>query len=129
MKISKTVFNLQSGQNCMVEMAIFNVQREISSKLGKSELRLMSSACCIIELQICVKIHQNISNNFQLTGRTVVHGRNGYFQYLQCSKSCNSKGRLPEIWFLCSARRLMLFYICERFHENISNGFQHTERT
>ena len=35
----------------------------------------------------------------------------------------------PELQFLCSARCLMKFYICLRFHENISNGFQLTERT
>ena len=48
MKISKT--NLQSGRKYMVEMALFNVQREIFKKVGKSELRFMSSPCCIIEL-------------------------------------------------------------------------------
>ena len=25
----------------------------------------------------------------------------------------------PKLWFLSSARRLMVLYICERFHENI----------
>ena len=34
----------------------------------------------------------------------------------------------PESRFvLCSARRLILFYICEKFHNNILNGFQLTE--
>ena len=50
MKMSKTVFNLQSGHKYMVEMAMFNVQREISPKVGNSELRFMSFACHIIEL-------------------------------------------------------------------------------
>ena len=44
MKISKTVFNLQSGHKYMVEMAMFNVQREISPKVGKVELQFISSA-------------------------------------------------------------------------------------
>ena len=35
----------------------------------------------------------------------------------------------PELRFLRSARRLMLLYICVKFHENISNGFLVTERT
>ena len=30
---------------------------------------------------------------------------------------------------MCSARRLMLLYICVKFHENISNGFGVTEQT
>ena len=50
MKISKTVFNLQGQHKYIVEMAMFNVQREIAPKVGKSELWFMSSACCIIEL-------------------------------------------------------------------------------
>ena len=35
----------------------------------------------------------------------------------------------PELWFLRSARRLIMLYICVKFHENISNGFWVTERT
>ena len=31
----------------------------------------------------------------------------------------------PGLWFMCSA----LLYIAVWFHENISNGFQHTELT
>ena len=50
MKISKTVLNLQSRHKYMVEMAMFSVQREISPKVGKSELRLMSSTHHIKEL-------------------------------------------------------------------------------
>ena len=34
-----------------------------------------------------------------------------------------------ELWFLCSAGYLMMLYISMKFHENISNGFQVTERT
>ena len=75
-------------------------KEKISPKLGKSELRFISSVCCIIELGICVKFHQNISNSCQLTERTLVHCRNGYFQYLQCSKGCNPKGRLTKVMVL-----------------------------
>ena len=35
---------------CMVEMAIFNIQRAITLKLGKQELRLMCSACHLMVL-------------------------------------------------------------------------------
>ena len=34
MKISKTVFNLKSGNKFMVEMAMFNIQRKMSPKVG-----------------------------------------------------------------------------------------------
>ena len=62
----------------MVEMAMFNVQREITPKVGKPDLRFMNSARCLIELYICVKFRANILNGFQLTERTLVHDRNGY---------------------------------------------------
>ena len=39
-------------------------------------------------------------------------------------KVCN-----PELWFLCSARCLIVLNICVKFHENILNGFEVTERT
>ena len=35
----------------------------------------------------------------------------------------------PELRFMCSARRLMMFNICVKFHENTSSGFKVTERT
>ena len=50
MKISQTVFSLQSGQKYMAEMAMLNVQRAITPKVGKAELRFMSSACRLMEL-------------------------------------------------------------------------------
>ena len=76
-KISGTVFNLQSGHEYMVEMAMFNVQRAIIPKVGKPELGFMCSARRLILFYICVLFHENISNGFQLTERTRVHGRNG----------------------------------------------------
>ena len=50
MKISKTVFNLQSVHKYMVEMAMSNVQREIFQRVGKLELRFKSSERCLMEL-------------------------------------------------------------------------------
>ena len=41
-----------------------------------------------------------VLNSFQLSERTLVHGRNGYFQYLQCSTGSNSKGRLTRVMVL-----------------------------
>ena len=35
----------------------------------------------------------------------------------------------PELLFMCSARRLMLFNICVKFHENMSSRFEVMERT
>ena len=35
----------------------------------------------------------------------------------------------PELRFMCSARRLMVFNVCMNFHENMSSRFKVTERT
>ena len=40
-----------------------------------------------------------------------------------------SKSRLIRVMFLCSACCLKVLYICEKFHNNILNGFQLTELT
>ena len=34
-----------------------------------------------------------------------------------------------DLWFMCFARRLMVFNICMKFHENMSSGFKVMERT
>ena len=35
----------------------------------------------------------------------------------------------PELWFMCSARCLMVFNVCVKFHENMSSDFKLMERT
>ena len=35
----------------------------------------------------------------------------------------------PELWLMCSACPLMVFYICVKFCENISSGLKGMERT
>ena len=54
------------------------------------------------------KFHQNICNGFQLTERPQVHSRNGYFQYLLCSKNRKSKSR---------STRDMIFVFCALCHD------------
>ena len=118
--ILKTVFNLQSGHNYMVEIAMFNVQRAITPKEGNPELWFMCSTHCLLVLYIDVKFRENVSNGIRVMERTRNYGKTGCFQYLRCSNGCNSKSRLTrELWFLCSARRLIVIYICVRFGENI----------
>ena len=46
----------------MVEMAMFNVQRAITPKVGKPELQFMCSAHCLIMLFIYVKFPDTISD-------------------------------------------------------------------
>ena len=100
-------------------LAMFNVQRAITPNVDKPDLQFMCSASCLIVLYICVKFCENIE-------QTPAHSRNGYFQYLLCSKGCNSKSRLIRVTVLWSACYLMMLYICKKFHNNTCtlNGFQ-----
>ena len=60
------VFNLQSRHEYTVEMAMFNVQRAITPKVGKQMLRFMCSALRLIMLYICVKFGENISDGMRV---------------------------------------------------------------
>ena len=97
-KISGTVFDLQSGQEYIVEMAEFNVQRAITPKVDSPELRFMCSARRLIVLYICVKLRDNILNGFQLTEPTRVYDRNGY---VQCIVGNISKSRQIQSYSSC----------------------------
>ena len=55
---------------CMVEMAIFNIQRAITLKVGKQELRFKCSVCHLMVFNICVKFHENMSSGFKVMERT-----------------------------------------------------------
>ena len=68
-------------------------------------------------LYICVMCCENITNGIRVMEWTRVHGRIGYSQ---CSMGNNSKSRQTELWFMCSAGRLMVLYICEKFCEKKS---------
>ena len=61
MKTSQTGFNLPSRHEYMVEMDIFNVQRAITPKVSKPELRFTCSARRLMELYICVKFREIIT--------------------------------------------------------------------
>ena len=129
-KFQETILNkLQSGHKYITKITIFKVQRAVTLKVDKTELWFLCSAPRLMMLYICLKFHQNIWSGFQLTEQTRVYCRNDYFQYLLCSKGCNSKSRLTRVTFFCSARCFMVLYICKKFHQNISNGLQLTERT
>ena len=62
-KKSLTVFNLQGGNEYMVEMVMFNVQSTITPIVGKPVLWFMCSAGCVIVFYICVKFGENISDD------------------------------------------------------------------
>ena len=71
--------HLQSRHEYIAEMPIFNIYYILHgrngfvkcskgniSKIDKTELWFMYSACRLIVLYTCVKFHKNISNGFQL---------------------------------------------------------------
>ena len=76
-------------------------------------------------LNICVKFHENISNGFYVTKRTRVCDKIAIFNV---QSAITPKEGKPDLGFLRSACHLILLNICVNFHENISKGFQVTER-
>ena len=44
-------------------------------------------------------------------------------------RAITPKVRIPELRFMCSARWLIVFNVCVKFHENMSSGFNIMERT
>ena len=51
------------------------------------------------------------------------------FNIYSVQRAATPKVGYPELRFLCSACCLMVYYICEIFHNNILNSFQLTEQT
>ena len=80
--------------------------------------------CCahsLIALNICVKFHENMSSSSKKVMELT--------QIVNTQRAITQKGRKPELLFLCSARRLMVFKVCVKFHDNMSSGFKVMERT
>ena len=45
-------------------MKIVNIQRTITPKVGEPELRFTFSTRCLMEFNICMKFHENMSSYF-----------------------------------------------------------------
>ena len=50
-------------------------------------------------------------------------------QIVNTQREITPKVENPELRFICSARRLMVFNVCMKFHENMSSCFKVMERT
>ena len=48
---------------------------------------------------------------------------------MNTQRAITPKVEKPELRFMCSSRRLMVFIVCVKFHENMSSGFKVMERT
>ena len=81
----------------------------------------MCSACQLMVFNVCVKFHENVSSGFKVMERIR--------KIVNTQRAITKKVEEPELRFMCSARRLMVFNICVKFHENMSNGFKVMERT
>ena len=64
MKICQAVLKLWSGHE------IVNTKRTITPKVGKPELRIMCSARRLMEFNVRVKFHENMSSGFKVMERT-----------------------------------------------------------
>ena len=70
---------------------------------------------------VCVKFHENMSNRFKVMERTR--------KLINKQRAITPKVEKTELWFMCSAHRLMVFNVCVKFHENMSSGFKVMEGT
>ena len=92
MKIYQMFFNLQSRHKYMIEMAMFNVQRAITPKVGKPELQFHDFCNMSPGASNVCEVSSKYLKPFPFTEWTLVHGRNDYFQYLP-----QSKGHTPKV--------------------------------
>ena len=81
----------------------------------------MCSARWLMVFNVCVKFHENVSSSFKVMERTR--------KIVNTQRAITQKVDEPELRFMCSARRLMVFNVCVKFHENMSMGFKVMERT
>ena len=65
-----------------------------------------------------MKISQAVFKVMERTGKLLTH-----------KGKITPKVRKPELQFMCSAYRLMVFNVCVKFHENMSSSFKVMERT
>ena len=70
---------------------------------------------------VCVKFHENMSSGFKVMEWTR--------KIVNTQRAITQKVEKPELRLMCSARRLMVFNVCVKFHENMLSGFKVMERT
>ena len=81
----------------------------------------MRSAGRLMGFNVCMKFHGNMSSSFKVMERAQKN--------VNTQRAITPKVGKPELRFLCSARRLNVFNVCVKFHENMSSGFYVLERT
>ena len=61
--------------------------------------------------------------------QAVLNLLSGHKTIVNTRRAISPKVGKPELWFMCSACRLMVFNVCVKFHENMSRGFKVMEWT
>ena len=90
-------------------------------KVRKAELSFLYMTCRLVLFYISTKYHQNIPNSYQVTERTQ--------NLLKNTKGNNSKSKTAIVVILVLTRRLVLFYISTKYHQNTPKGIEVTKRT
>ena len=62
-------------------------------------------------------------------GQALLNLWSGHETIVNTQRAITPKEGKPELRFMCSACRLMVFNVCVKFHENMSSRFKVTERT
>ena len=81
----------------------------------------MCSARRLMVFNVCVKLHENVSSGFKVMEQTR--------KIVNTQRAITPKVGKPELQFMFSAHRLMVFNVCVKFHENMSSTFKVMERT
>ena len=105
--------------------ANYKLQRDVTQKIHIQELCFLHSARQLLVLNICLKFYEYILNSSKFIERTRFCQETA-IQKVQ--RDVTKKVSIQELWFLRSARHLMLVNSCMKFHEDILNGFKVTER-
>ena len=87
-----------------------------------TELSFLYATGHLVLFYISAKYHRNIPKGIRVTERT-----QKLFQIKQ--RVITPKVRKAELSFLYMTRRLVLFYICTKYHQNIPKGIEVTEWT
>ena len=70
---------------------------------------------------VCVNFHENMSSGFFSYGADT--------KIINTQRAIAQKEEKPKLLFMCSARRLMVFNVHVKFHENMSSSFKVMELT
>ena len=102
------------------------VPKAITQKALMQELQFLNSACHLILVDICMKIHEDSLKTFQVVEQTRLR-RN--LVMVKVPWEITQEVLMQELWFLLSAYPLMLVDICMKFHDASLYGLKVIERT